>query len=374
VTIVDAVVVIVTVAVDAAEPLGVTDMGETAQVVVGVSVAGSMQLKLTVWLNPPCEATESWNVAVPPALTLAEGWLGETVKSWPVPESATLCGLPGEVSVITSVPVRVPPAVGVNVTVGAQLPPGGNAPQVFDATANSPVVVVTPVTVTVFVVLPFAIVTGWGELVVRASCGPKLTVASPVSETVCDALPSELSLTISDPYVVPAKAAVKVRLIVQLWPAGSVTGEIGQLCDGIKGLVARIPETVRASAPLFVRVNASGALVTPTLWPGKSRLADESATTGACPVPPSVTLCGLDEALSLIVSVALSAPLMLGLKLTLNVQDVLAASVAGESGQLLLLPKSPAFVPLSAKLEIVKGPELPFVRVACCAVLVVPTA
>ncbi len=136
-------------------PLGVTDAGETAQVVVGVSVAGSVQLRLTVWLNPPSGATESVNVVEPPALTVAEGWLGETVKSWPVPESGTLCGLPGDVSVMTSVPMRVPPAVGVNVTDGLQLAPGGKGVvQLLLATAKSPVAI-TPVTVKVFVVPPF---------------------------------------------------------------------------------------------------------------------------------------------------------------------------------------------------------------------------
>lgn len=58
-------------------PLGLTDMGDTFQV-ASVIAAGSAQLKLTVWLNPPCGATESVNVAEPPAVTVAEGWLGDT--------------------------------------------------------------------------------------------------------------------------------------------------------------------------------------------------------------------------------------------------------------------------------------------------------
>ena len=70
-TIVGAVVVIVTKAVEAVAPLGVTELGVTAQVAC-VIVAGSAQLKLTVWLNPPCGEIESVNVAVPPAATLAE--------------------------------------------------------------------------------------------------------------------------------------------------------------------------------------------------------------------------------------------------------------------------------------------------------------
>src|SRR5438034_6382619 len=153
-TIVGAVVVIVTVGVAAVALLGVTELGVTAHVACAI-VAGSAQLKFTVWLNPPCDATKSVNVAVPPAATVAETWFVESAKSSPVPESATMCGLPGELSVITSAPLRVPPAVGLKVTIGAQLPPGTITPQGFDATAKSPVAV-TLVTVTDFVVLPFA--------------------------------------------------------------------------------------------------------------------------------------------------------------------------------------------------------------------------
>jgi len=212
--------------------------------------------------------------------------LVESATSWPVPESATVCGLPGEVSVITRLPVRVPGAVGVKVTVGPQLPPGGNEPQLLLATAKSPVVV-TPVTVTDFVVLPFATVTACGALVEATCTFPKLTVASPVSETVCCDPVEELSLTMSEPKVVPPKPAVKVTLIMQLAPAASVAG---QLFDCANGLVARMPEMVNASAPLFVSVMAAAPLVTPTLWPGKSRLTAESAATGACPVPLSETV------------------------------------------------------------------------------------
>ena len=68
---VGAVVVSVTVAVEAVVPLGVTEAGVAAQV-ENFNVAGSVQLKLTVWLNPPCGAIESVNVAVPPAATVAE--------------------------------------------------------------------------------------------------------------------------------------------------------------------------------------------------------------------------------------------------------------------------------------------------------------
>ena len=52
----------------------------------------------------------------------------------PVPESATLCGLFLALSVIDTVPVRVPVAVGVNVTLIVQL---GHQPQQGCRTCSS---------------------------------------------------------------------------------------------------------------------------------------------------------------------------------------------------------------------------------------------
>ncbi len=50
----------------------------------------------------------------------------------PVPVRLTLCGLPAALSVIDTVPVRVPVAVGVNVTLIVQLAAAAtDAPQVF---------------------------------------------------------------------------------------------------------------------------------------------------------------------------------------------------------------------------------------------------
>jgi len=47
-----------------------------------------------------------------------------SVKSWPVPLRATLCGVSGALAVMVSVPMRVLPAVGAKVTPTAQVPLG----------------------------------------------------------------------------------------------------------------------------------------------------------------------------------------------------------------------------------------------------------
>ena len=64
----------------------------------------------------------------------------------------------------------------------------------------------------------------------------------------------------------------------------------------------------------------------------------ETAMTGAVPVPVSETVCGLLEALSVMVKLPLRVPLAVGVKVTLTVQLELVATLAP---QLLLCAKSP---------------------------------
>jgi len=76
-----------------------------------------------------------------PAGTVAEDEepdAAPTVKSSPVPESATVCGLFEALSVMLNVPVRFPPAVGVKITLIAQFAfSATELPQVF-VSAKSP--------------------------------------------------------------------------------------------------------------------------------------------------------------------------------------------------------------------------------------------
>lgn len=78
---------------------------------------------------------------VPPTSVLGKFALAgvNVTCALPVPVSATLCGLPGALSVIVTAPVRVPICVGVNVTLNLQLPPTGSVlPQVLVLMAKSP--------------------------------------------------------------------------------------------------------------------------------------------------------------------------------------------------------------------------------------------
>jgi hypothetical protein len=119
----EAAVVVTLTVIFVAEPPGVTGLGETVQV---ASEGAPVQVKVTVWLNPPSPARLKVYVADCPGLTAAkveEPEEAASVKSCPAPLSATLCGLPEALSEILIVPARLPPAVGLKVTEIEQLAP-----------------------------------------------------------------------------------------------------------------------------------------------------------------------------------------------------------------------------------------------------------
>lgn len=106
-----------------AELPGVTGLGGTVQVAPG---GAPVQVKATLWLNPPSPPIFKTNFAVCPGATVCDvGEPGDaaSVKSWPLPLSATVCGLPDASSVTDNVPGIAPPVVGSKYTVIVQLPP-----------------------------------------------------------------------------------------------------------------------------------------------------------------------------------------------------------------------------------------------------------
>src|SRR5215467_11793901 len=84
--------------------------------------------------------------------------------------------------------------------------------------------------------------------------------------------------------------------------------------------------------PVLVRVTGWPALLVPTVWPAKVRLAGESVTTGAdaTAVPLSETDCGLPLALSVMLTEAVLVPAAVGVKVTVMVQVPFTAMVAGQ--------------------------------------------
>src|SRR5437763_12598789 len=100
----------------------------------------------------------------------------------------------------------------------------------------------------------------------------------------------------------------------------------------------------------------------------------ETAGTGVVAVPFSVMLCGLPDALSVTLRLALRLPPAVGLNVTEIVQFTFGASVLGPIGHVVVCAKSPGLPPASPTLLIVRGAVPVLVTVAVCAALAVPTS
>jgi hypothetical protein len=82
------------------------------------------------------------------------------------------------------------------------------------------------------------------------------------------------------------------------------------------------------------------ALVMPMAWlPNASDEADK--VTGVAPVPLNCAVCGELEALSLTVSVPVTEPVAVGVKVTEIWQFAPAPNVLGDNGQVEVCPKLP---------------------------------
>jgi hypothetical protein len=177
-------------------------------------------------------------------------------ESVPVPERLTVCGLVFALSVMVRVPVRVPRAVGVNVTEIAQLAPAPNVLEdngQVEVCAKSPEVE-TPqiVSGTVWLFFRVTLFPVLVELIpwlakVRLA-GDRLTGAVPVplNCAVCGEFEA-LSLTVSVPVRAPRAVGVKVTEIVQLSFAANVFGDNGQFEVCAKSPAVEIPAMVRGT-------------------------------------------------------------------------------------------------------------------------------
>src|SRR5690242_13958179 len=88
---------------------------------------------------------------------------------------------------------------------------------------------------------------------------------------------------------------------------------------------------VRLPFPVLITVMNCDALVAPTRWRPKVTEAGASVTGGAAPVPATATAWGLFVAVSVMLSVPLIAPVVVGEKKTLITQEAFAARALPQS-------------------------------------------
>jgi hypothetical protein len=116
----------------------------------------------------------------------------------------------------------------------------------------------------------------------------------------------------------PAAAGLNATYTVQLAPPASVAPQVFSASKSV-GLVpaSAIDVSVRVAVPELVSVTGIAAEVVPCVVVGKARLVTLSLTEGAAvPVPVRATFCGDPLAVSVTLSVAVSALAVAGLKAT----------------------------------------------------------
>ena len=83
---------------------------------------------------------------------------------------------------------------------------------------------------------------------------------------------------------------------------------------------------LKAPLPVLLRLTVCVVLLTSMGWVPKARLVGERLPTGAVPAPERLTVCGLPLALSVMLTEAVRLPLAAGVKVTLMVQLLPAAT------------------------------------------------
>jgi hypothetical protein len=180
---------------------------------------------------------------------------------------------------------------------------------------------------------------------VRVTAG---AVPVPVRDAVCGE-PLALSATLTVAFSDPAAAGLKVTVILQLAPAATLVPQVF-VCENDVGFVPAMempcpaPFRLSAPVPVFLSVMAWVAAEEPTAVLANVNVAGVRLTAGAgaTPVPESAAVCGEPLALSATLTVAESAPVAAGLKVTVMLQLDPAATLVP---QVLVWENDVGFVP-----------------------------
>jgi hypothetical protein len=157
--------------------------------------------------------------------------------------------------------------------------------------------------------------------------GLKLTAAAvPVPDTgTLWGLPAALSVNTIADVRAPVDPGVKTTETVQVPPDGATDAQpVGVGTKSVALVPADTIEViVRTEEPEFVMVMTCGVEGVPTAWDAKVRLVGdgEKLAFGATPVPVRGTVCGLAEALSVTMTLAVRTPVALGVNITEMVQE-----------------------------------------------------
>ena len=169
---------------------------------------------------------------------------------------------------------------------------------------------------------------------------------------------------------VPVAVGVNVTPTVHVPPAPSVDPTPPQVLLAIpKSPAVEMPLKVSVVVWLLVSVTVCGAEVWPRDTLPNAMLVGETVTA-ATPLPASLLVCGLLEALSVTDNVPLLVPVEVGVNVTLIVQLAPFASVFGLSGH---VPPLCANWPVTLICVMVKVAVLTFCNFAVIVPLVVPT-
>ena len=117
-----------------------TAVGEKVTLIVQFAACASVEPQVVVWAKSPFATMPAMLSTAPPGFVKVIGWtalvvpmfwpardidvvLSDTAPPCPVPLRPMICGLSNASSVMVTVPVRVPVAVGANVILSVQKPP-----------------------------------------------------------------------------------------------------------------------------------------------------------------------------------------------------------------------------------------------------------
>jgi len=211
-------------------------------------------------------------------------------------------------SVMITVPVRVPAAVGVKVTTIKQAPPGAvglEAEQVVvGSSAKSPLRLMAVKVRLPVLVAALVRVTDSGVPVVPTACAPNdrlegrrlrvtpvgFAAAPKPLRAMSWVPPLALSLMVTVPVRAVAAVGVKVTAMTQVASGASgLEGEQVVVGSSAKSPLRLSPRKVKVLVLVLVRVTDCTALVAPTAWLPKVRLEGVRTTPGAIPLPFRLT-------------------------------------------------------------------------------------